>query len=191
MISSLRGKIVDIEEKSMVIEVAGIGYQVWSTFECLETLRQKADTEEEVVLWVHHVVREDSEDIYGFSGKEERNFFELLISISGIGPKTALGVLSVASVQTIKQAVATGDATMLTKVAGIGKKNAEKIMLELRGKFDDEEFSSNMKDEIESIEALRALGFDSKAARDALKDIPKEVTETRDRIRHALKLLGK
>ena len=119
-------------------------------------------------------------------------FFEMLIGISGIGPKSAMSILSAAPIETLRAAVSSGDPTHLTSISGIGKKNAEKIVLELKGKlvFTSDEMTGVMKDESDVVEALKSLGYSQKEARDALKRIPKEITGTSEKVKHALKVLG-
>jgi len=188
MISHLRGTVIDREERSAVIEAGGIGYKVFMTGQTLDRLHEG----KEASLWTHLAVREDAHTLYGFSQKDELTFFELLISISGIGPKTALGILNVSSVDAIRTAVSTGDTSHLTKVSGIGKKLADKIVLELKGKFDAGKDSSlSLRDEVDALEALKALGFNHKDAREALKEVDQSVTNTGERVKKALKILGK
>jgi Holliday junction DNA helicase RuvA len=174
----------------MVVDVGGVGYKVYSPTEIIE----KTPMREPVRLWTHLIVREDALDLYGFPGKEELEFFEMLITISGIGPKSALSILNLASIATLKQAIASGDSTYLTKVSGIGKKNAEKIVMELKDKliFTQEEVDSASRSyESDSLEALKALGYAEREARDALKKVPKEITDTSECVKHALKILAK
>ncbi|MCC2630367.1 MAG: Holliday junction helicase RuvA, holliday junction helicase RuvA [Candidatus Paceibacter sp.] len=190
MISQLYGKVVHKESRYMVVDVGGVGYKVFSPTEII----QKTPEKEPVRLWTHLIVREDALDLYGFPTKEELEFFEMLITISGIGPKSALSILNLASIATLKQAIASGDSTYLTKVSGIGKKNAEKIVLELKDKliFTQEEVESASRSfESDSLEALKALGYAEREARDALKKVPKEITDTSECVKHALKILAK
>lgn len=188
MITHIQGTVLDKEERSVVITVNGLGYKVFVTGSTMEKLREGG----QVILWTHLAVREDSQTLYGFPEKDELNFFELLISISGIGPKTALGILNVSSVSNIRKAVSTGDTSHLTKVSGVGKKIADKIVLELKGKFGAEEESGiSLRDEVDALEALKALGYGHKEAREALKSVDQSVTDTGERVKKALKLLGK
>lgn len=189
MITHLSGTILDKEDRSIVIDVHGVGYKVFLTGSAIEGLREGS----EISLWTHLAVREDAQTLYGFTTKDELHFFELLISsVSGIGPKTALGILNVSSVQNIRKAVSTGDTSHLTKVSGIGKKMADKIVLELKGKFGGEEDSGiSLRDEVDALEALKALGYGHKEAREALKDVDASVTDTGERVKKALKALGK
>lgn len=192
MIAQLTGTIVRHDTRFVVLDVHGVGYKVFVTsdfFNKLSPLLQK-----EVTLVTYMVVREDALDLYGFLTESELSFFELLISISGIGPKTALGILNVASVHTLQTAIATGDTTHLTKVSGIGKKNAEKIVLELKDKIDTIsglEHGEAMKNESDALEALTSLGYKEHEAREALKKIDKTISDTSGKIKAALKLLGK
>ena len=173
MISYLEGKVRHKEGRFVVVDVGGVGYKVFSTETVLSNLKNGSAAS----LWTYLAVRENALDLYGFREKEVLDFFELLIGISGIGPKTALGVLNVATVKTLRQAVSTSDISYLTKVSGIGKKIAEKIILELRDKFDAEEFSGtedNLQNEADVVEALKSLGYQERDAREALKKISKD-----------------
>lgn len=188
MIYRLTGTIVHADTRFLVIDVAGVGYKVYTTAGVLE--KHLSDT---VTFWTYLAVREDALDLYGFPTKDELDMFEMLLTISGIGPKSALNILNVANTATIRKAVATEDATYLTKMSGISKKNAEKIVLELRNKIvvtsdegADEGHYGN-----DSLEALVSLGYAERDAREALKKVPKEITDTSECIRHALKTLGK
>ena len=193
MISHLEGKIIHTGERFVVLQANGVGYKVFTTSETLQTLKNKLN--ESAGLWTYLAVRENALDLYGFAGKEELDFFELLIShVSGIGPKTALGILNVTTIKNLRQAIGTGETAHLTKISGIGKKVAEKIVLELRDKIgflDSEKDTGDMRDESDAIEGLKALGYAEREAREALKKLPKEISRPSDRIKQALKLLGK
>ncbi len=188
MISYIEGTILEKEERTLTLLVHGIGYMIYTTGSILNKLREGT----ECSFWTHMVVREDAHTLYGFKDKEELRFFELLIGISGIGPKTALGILNVSSVDSIRIAVSTGDTSHLTKVSGIGKKVADKIVLELKGKFGTEMTSGvSLRDEVDAVEALKSIGFNQKDAREALKEVDPSITNTGERIKKALKILGK
>ncbi len=191
MIHHLRGTVIDTEDRSLTLETHGVGYKVFVTAQTMEKMRTGSET----ALWTHLAVREDAQTLYGFPSKDELMFFELLISsVSGVGPKTALGILNVSSVQNIRKAVTTGDTSHLTKVSGIGKKMADKIVLELKGKFGaaaDGDGGISLRDEVDALEALKALGYGHKEAREALKEIGPEVADTGERVKKALKMLGK
>jgi len=196
MISRLTGSIVHIDPKYVVLDVHGVGYKISTTVDIMMKLG-KVNTE--TTIWTYLAVRENALDLYGFMSISELNFFELLITISGIGPKTALGILNSASVETLQTAVQTADTSHLTKVSGIGKKVAEKIVMELADKVDrfthSEESKSAMKEaqknDNDALEALKSLGYSQIEAREALKEISKDITKTNDKIREALKILGK
>lgn len=188
MIGQLTGKISFIEARFVILDVNGVGYKV---FVSSETLNKLKIAEEKISFWTHLVVREDVLDLYGFLSKEELEFFELLISISGVGPKGALSILSLAPPETLKKAISSGNTSYLTQVSGIGRKIAEKIVLELRDKISHLASSdSNLDQEAETIMALEALGYSSKEAREALRKIPKEITDTSEQIKEVLKQLS-
>lgn len=189
MISKLRGQIIHKELSSIVLDVNGVGYKINLTPETVSTLVGN----NEANLFVHLAVRENSLDLYGFLTKEELDFYELLLTVSGIGPKSGLGILSVASVEMLRGAISTGDTSYLTKVSGIGKKSADKIVLELRDKLGKvTEFDSiSMKEESDVVETLKMLGYKPNEIREAIKEIPKDTTGTSNRVKEALKFLGK
>jgi len=191
MITQLSGNITFTGNNYIVLDVAGVGYKVYVSLDTLRALtKQKGQT---VRLWTHLAVRETSLDLYGFFEQPELEFFEMLITISGIGPKSALGILSVAPIDTIKQAVASGDTSYLTKVSGIGKKNAEKIVVELRDKLGGSYTGVGgalLKEDADVVAALQSLGYSMKEARDALKGLDKNTTGTNEKIKEALKRLG-
>ena len=171
----------------VVLNVAGVGYKVYVPIETAGG----ASVGDEISLWTHLVVRETALDLYGFEDRESVDFFELLIGVSGIGPKGALGILSIAPVSSLKDAISAGETSYLTKVSGIGKKNAEKIVLELRDKVG---LATSSGEELragsDAIEALMALGYTQKESREALKIVPDEATNTSDKVTAALKVLG-
>lgn len=186
MIGYLKGSVIDRDEKYLVLDVAGVGYKVFATSETMGS----SPLLEEKHLWIHHAVREDASDLYGFATRDELNFFELLIGISGIGPRTALGILSVTTVSALKKAVSSGDTSHLVKVSGIGKKNAEKIVLELKDKFDKDDSSTTFKEEVDALEALKSLGFSHNESREVLKQVTDE-PNTGMKVKKALKILGR
>jgi Holliday junction DNA helicase RuvA len=138
------------------------------------------------------VVREDVLDLFGFISDEELRFFELLLTVSGIGPKSALGILDTASIETIQSAVINNNPSYLTSVSGIGKKTAEKIVMGLKDKMNIESLGdvAVFKADVEALEAMRSLGYSAQEARDALREVPQTVLGSNDRLREALRLLG-
>lgn len=192
MIAHLSGNLFFASERFIVLDVGGVGYKVRVTLDTLRAIREK--TGEKVSLWVHTVVREDALDLYGFQNEEELEFFEMLISVSGIGPKSGLGILNIASVAHLKEAIINGNAAALTKVSGIGAKSAQKIILELRDKMGDigsEISGGTLHEEHDAIAGLVALGYAERDAREALKSIPAEIKGPSARIKQALKQLGR
>ncbi len=192
MISRLTGDIVHRDLKYIIMDVSGVGYKAFTTVDILSKLGHEKSA---VTLWTYLAVRENALDLYGFLTLRELNFFELLLTISGVGPKTALGILNSASIEAIETAVQTGDSSHLTKVSGIGKRVAEKIVMELKDKIEKvshtPESKSAMKNDSDALEALKSLGYSQNEAREALKEIPKTTTKTNEKIKEALKILGK
>jgi Holliday junction DNA helicase RuvA len=131
--------------------------------------------------------------LYGFLTLEELEMFELLISISGIGPKAAIGILTIAEPKTIRAAVLSGDSSILTRVSGVGKKTAERVILELKNRIAElpGEDQGTARADSEAIEALVSLGYSATQAREALKSVPEKVKDVSERVREALKFLGK
>jgi Holliday junction DNA helicase RuvA len=190
MIAHIEGNIIHSTDKFLVIDVAGVGYKVFVTPDNISSYRGK----EYGSFWIYTAVRENSIDLYGFPSMEEMSFFELLLDVSGIGPKSALSILAVATIDTLKKAIATGDTSYLNKVSGIGKKTAEKIVIELRDKLqahkDKDGAPSTLRGESDAVEALKSLGYSQSEARDTMKKIPHTIEGTNARIKEALKILG-
>jgi holliday junction DNA helicase RuvA len=189
MIAKLKGKIEYLKDNYAVVTVNDIGYKV---FLSAYTFGKVAGTPE-VELFIHTYVREDTLAMYGFLALEELEMFEMLISISGIGPKAGLGILSIATPKTIKTAILNEDPSILTRVSGIGKKTAERVILELKNKVAD--ISVGDKEEtaidVDAIEALITMGYSNVEAREALKAVPSDVRDVGARVKLALKNIGK
>lgn len=186
MIGSLKGIVTHKDQKSILLDVNGVGYLIYLPTETLE----KSSLGEEKLYLTHLAVRENALDLYGFSTEEELEFFTLLLSISGIGPRSALAILSLAGPETLRKAVLSEDTGYLTKVGGIGRKSAEKIILELKGKLGAIEEKDNLGQDSEVLEALEAIGFSLRDSREVLKKIPPDIKNTNDRIKEAIKILG-
>ncbi len=186
MFGHISGKVFDLKPTKAIIKSGGIGFVINSTVSCLAKLK----TGEEASFWVHTAVRENSIDLYGFETETELRIFELLLTVSGIGPKSALSILSVAGAESVEKAVASGDTSFLTKISGIGKKTADRIAIELAGKLTSSGGGGAERD-ADVYDALRTLGYREKDAQDAVRNLPKEISGTNDRIKHALKNLGK
>jgi len=189
MIASLQGTVVQNDSKYIILEVNNIGYKVFATADTLHNLTIGSNQR----LFTYLAVRENALDLYGFTSEKERNFFELLISISGIGPKGAINILSAVNSDALVNAIQTGSISHLTKVSGIGKKTAEKIVLELKDKIGGlvgEDITPGLSSDADAIEALKMLGYGAEEARESLKKINKEITDTGAKVKAALKVLN-
>jgi len=188
MFGHITGKIFDLKGTKIIVKVGGIGFIIYSTPSYLKKLKIGM----EVNFWTHTVVRETAIDLYGFETEEELKIFELLITVSGVGPKSGLAILSVAGVKSIIEAVTTGDTSAMTKISGVGKKTAEKIALELNGKLvSTQKGKSGTNEDIEVFEALKSLGYRERDIQEAIKNLPKDLDGTNEKIKYTLKNLGK
>jgi len=190
MIGHLQGTVLHKEGSQLIISVMGVGYKV----SCPDSLALSVSLDEQISIFTYLAVRETALDLYGFATKQELEFFELLITISGIGPKVGLSIINAALPETLYLAIKQEDTSVLTKVSGIGKKNAQKIILELKNKVDRfagsfENMEQNNQD-IEVFEALEALGFDSRSIQEVIKEDALANLETPQKIKEAIKLLG-
>lgn len=191
MISYLEGKAIKITDKYIVLNVNGVGYKVFLSGSDLGKLQQ---SRENVKVYTHLHVREDDLEFYGFLTDAELEFFELLITISGIGPKAALNIISTDRPSVVAGAILREDVGYLTKISGIGSKTAQKIILELKDKVSKLSFkieSGGASPDIDAIDALVSLGWNAKEAREALRNVAREITGTEARIREAMKILGR
>ena len=189
MIALLTGAIAFRGMRYVILDVGGVGYRVYMSDLDLGRVGAEGAV---VSLHTHLHVREDIMDLYGFFTRSEIEFFESLISISGIGPRSALGILGVGPVDQLKRAIAAGDIRHLTKVAGIGKKTAEKVVLELKDKLSGgAEHVMYTSGDADALDALVSLGYSQEEARDALRAVPSEIMEVKSRVQYALRDLGK
>lgn len=193
MISYLEGTVRDIDTKSICIYTAsGVGYDVQLGKQDIELLSE--DTP--ISLYIHTHVREDAFELFGFTRKSDKMMFQQLTSISGIGPKSALGILSLSGSEVLYEHVVKNNTAYLTQISGIGKKIAEKIVLELRDKLPKIAFDfkqsgetvaiSNSSD-LEVFEALKAMGYSPKEAKSAIDNLPTGLESTTDKIKAALR----
>jgi Holliday junction DNA helicase RuvA len=196
MITFLEGQLVEKQPGRAVVNVGGVGYEVWIPLSSFERLPPEGAACR--VLTYHHV-REDAQELFGFATEQERRLFLLLYSVSGVGPKTALGVLGGLSVRDIKKAIAEGDAKRLSTVKGLGRKTAEKIIVELKDKLTEGEMleaavaaEPGSAEELrtrDAILALVSLGYKQadalKMIKDVLPGIPANAT-VEDLVRKAL-----
>ena len=191
MISYLEGKILDKNEKFFVVDVSDVGYKIFSHSGILEKIPENGQN---VKIWTHLYIREDAMDLYGFLNKEELEFFEILISISGIGPRSALGILEGAPVSSLKQAIVSEDETFFTKVSGIGRKTAQRLILELKSKLAKTvvlEKGESFKEMGDAFEALVALGYRQSDVRRVLNELPKDMKSAEAKVKEVLKRLGR
>ncbi len=187
MIASLTGRISDIEADRLIVEIGGVGVLVFVPI----ALAEESSVGQMINLFTHLVVRENELTLYGFSSKEDREYFNLMISVSGIGPRLGLATLSTLNPNAIRRAVISEQAEVLSRVPGIGKKMSQKILLHLQGKIQDIdglEPVSGMEDvDTEVLAALTSLGYSIVESQAAIQFIPKEApSSVEERVRIAL-----
>lgn len=191
MVYSISGKLAEKRDSFVVVEVAGIGFKLATHKRALSSLPPIGA---EVKLFSHLHVREDILDLYGFPTEEELNFFELLISVSGVGPKSALSILEISQLKELAAAIQENRPDLLTRASGIGRKTAERIILDLKGKVKSEmsgEAVKRMESDADIIETLSNLGYRREDAKNALQKVEKEAVGLELRLKAALKILGK
>jgi len=190
VIASLDGVVTQVSGTDAVIEVGGVGYRVYLGPSTLAG----TSTGQRIKLHTHHLVREDVQALYGFKSTEELAFFELITTVSGVGPKVGLAIVSSRPVADLQLAILQGDDAVLTAVSGVGKKLAGRIVLELREKVDaaGSAATSDGGGEAEVVAALEALGYSSREGRDAARaavaSLPPEAS-LEDRVKEALQAL--
>ena len=192
MIGRIQGILVSVHPPRLLVDCQGVGYEIDVP---MSTLYQLPETNQKITLLTHFQVREDAQQLFGFATETEREAFRQLIKISGVGSRTALAVLSGMSVNELAQAIAMQEAGRLTQVPGIGKKTAERLCLELKGKLaPDLGITGGKPQAIEAssevLQALLALGYSEREALLALKQIPSD-SNVSDGIRMGLKYLSK
>lgn len=192
MIGYLSGTVKAVHKNYLIIAVDGVGYRVFVT----PGLLLSTEAGKPISVFTHTYVREDQLTLYGFSSIAELDLFELLIGVSGVGPKGALSVLSSDDLNNIKTGILSEDITIFTKVSGIGKKTGERLILELKDKIaeDDSDLvgrSSSLGEAEEVMDVLLALGYSRTEARKAIAAIPKGLSEQEDQVREALRSLAK
>ena len=187
MIATLRGEVVQIEDHAFVVEVGGVGLRVFVP----APLRGRMKVGEAVLLYTHLVVREDALTLYGFEFQAERDLFNMLLGVDGVGPKVSLAVLSSLTLDTVQQAVYAEQSDVLSRVPGVGKKTAQKIILYLHDRLKPSDALARVaalsdKDS-EVLAALTALGYSVVEAQTAIQSLPKEASEdVEERLRMAL-----
>ena len=190
MIGFLRGEIVAVDEPYIVVDVGGVGYSVVTTKDVLS----KTEINSKLKLFIHTHVREDLIQLYGFLDITELKLFKNLIGVSGIGPKTAMGIFGIGSRDAIIEAIIKGDVDFFMSVPRLGKKNAQKVIIELKNKFgsiEDLDLSLDDSQNSEVITALQNFGYSRKEALGVLKNTRGKGETTEEKIRMALRELGK
>lgn len=186
MIGHIRGTVLHKDLGHVIVDVGGIGYSVAISSEASKKLSGK-----EISLWTYLAVRENAMDLFGFADRNELALFELLLTVSGIGPKSALAILSLASPEILQRAIAQNDLSYLTKVSGIGKKTAEKILVELKDKVGTVYGGEELSGDADVVEVLKSFGYSHHEARSAMQKVDANITGTSERVKEALKNLGK
>lgn len=190
MIAFLSGQLLHKDKDHIILNVGGVGYHAFLPARLIDHLKIGQSLE----LHTHHQVREDAHELFGFLSRDELAFFKSLLSVKGVGPKTALSVLNETDAGSVSQAVAAGDPVVLSQTAGISLKTAERIVVELKNKvvpFEGEKEVASWKRHQEVVEALISLGYTNIQAQTAIKKLPAELTETPDLLKEALKVLSK
>lgn len=190
MISYLKGKIKSKTDECIVLDVQGVGYKV---FLSQSTLKKIGKENDQVGLHTYLYIGEGVMELYGFLTLEEEEFFQSLLDVAGVGPKAAIKILGLASLDQIKQAIASEDVAFLDSVPGIGRKKAERIVLDLKSKIAIKEIPSQKLSAVqkEALDALVKLGYSSLEAKKALLEVSEKTTEAKEIIKKALKILGK
>ncbi len=192
MIAHIFGIVAEKFNNTLIIDVQGVGYEVSVTTIDYDSIK----LDDEVKFYTYHHIREQSQELFGFSSLASKKLFELLITVQGVGPKAALAILSLGDAETVRNAIANSDSSFIQKASGVGKKTAEGIVVKLQDKVGmpivyDKNSKNNMQQietpaNDEALEALIALGFTLNDAIKALENIPTEIT-TSERVRLALK----
>ncbi|HUT22422.1 MAG TPA: Holliday junction branch migration protein RuvA [Candidatus Bipolaricaulota bacterium] len=189
MLSFIKGTIKNKGENFVILARNDLGYKIFTNKKLLAEL-SIGDAAE---FYLYENIREDADDLFGFSSFEELGLFEKLISVNGVGPKTALNVFAAYSVNQILSAIANGQAEVFDEVSGLGKKTAERIVLELKNKVEYLEGADSFEAvsiNNDTVEALMTLGYSKQQARDALSKVSKEIVDSGEQLKEALKFLG-
>lgn len=188
MIAYLEGKVLSKQEKSLILKCGQIGYLIYVTTNLLRSIKAQDQAE----LFIYNHIREDCSDLYGFGKEKELNFFKQLITINGIGPKAALEILN-ADIEKMKLAIVNEDLAFITKIPGIGKKTAQRMIIDLKNKLEIEDPNANYQSstapdiENEVIQALTGLGFNRKHIKLRLQELPAHLQKAEEIITYILK----
>lgn len=191
MIYSLSGRLVSKAEHFAVVETVGVGLKVFMGTRSLETLPAPGA---QVKVFCSLYLREDAVELYGFRTEDELRFFELLTSVGGVGPKSGLAILNVAEIKNIAAAIKEGRPDLLTRASGVGRKTAERVIVELRGKVEAPQAGAaveKMESDADIVEALAGLGYRREEVKAALEKVVGDATNVEARLKAALKILGR
>lgn len=184
MIARITGKVVEQTEKAVVVETNGVGYAVAVGASVIG----KVALGDTVTLRIYHHFSDAGQSLFGFVDPQEQKYFELLLSVPSVGPRTARNILDIAPPTILQQAIAAQDVTLLTKVSGIGKKTAERVLVELKGKLGKQKIEGPSGSiQHEAVEALISIGFSPTQARSVVHKLPKGVQTVEEAIKEALK----
>jgi Holliday junction DNA helicase RuvA len=189
MLHYLIGKLIQKRENYFILEMGGVGLRIFCS---VNTLKKLPAIGGEVKVFTHMNIKEDAWDIYGFSDQNELDFFTKLISVNGVGPKTALNILNVDTPERLMAAINEGRVDLLTKASGIGKKTSERVVVELRGKFatiGSEGLTGLMESDSDIVDVLCNLGYTKEQSRQAISKVDTKIKSIEDRIKAALKIL--
>lgn len=191
MIYTLSGELTFKKENFIVIDVSGVGYKVFVPSSMQSGLPA---TGSRLKIFIYTHIRENAFELYGFLEEKDLDFFELLVSVSGIGPKSAMGILSVGSIDRLSTAIANGETELLQKSSGVGRKTADRIILELKDKvksYGGKEAVKMMESDNDIYEAMASLGYTVKQIKDVIGEIDPDLKNVSDRLRDALKKIKK
>jgi Holliday junction DNA helicase RuvA len=183
MIARLSGKVIEREVGALIVDVHGVGYRV----RIFSRVRDKVRQGQEITLHIHHHTGQDEESLFGFESKEDLHYFDLLLTVPSVGPKTAMNILEIAPSQVLEQAISERDTALLTKVSGVGKRTAERILVELREKIKAPSVrSATGSIQQETIEALVSIGYTVAQAREAVQKLPADIKSVEEAVRAIL-----
>lgn len=191
MIYSIAGKLALKSEHFVVVEISGIGFKIFINRGSVKSLPALGA---DLKLFCYLNVKEDGMELYGFSSEDELRFFEMLVSVSGVGPKSALAILDISELKNLSAAIKENRPDLLTRASGIGRKTAERIILELKTKVQAEKSEATvrkMESDVDLTETLVSLGYRRDEAKSALSKVDEKITRMEDRLKAALKILGR
>ena len=194
MIGYLEGEIIKKYDRRCILKCGALGYRIFMANTALSKLQENNDT---VKVFTYPYQREDTQELYGFLNPEELELFEMLITVSGVGPRSALALLDEVPFEVLVAAITRGEETPLRRVSGVGAKTAQKIIIDLKSKaltlatLATQVASQNISEDADILEALKSLGYSMYQAREAIRNVPVEVKGVERRIEEALKILAK